>query len=84
MLVVLPLLCAVCAAFVGYRAGAVAWRRKQKEDQAKGVRMAVRAYISLTSCRSKWLCDCVACTPRRVWFVQINSAEIQTQAAVLT
>ena len=41
VLVVLPLLCAVCAAFVGYRAGAMAWRRKQKEDQAKGVLMLI-------------------------------------------
>lgn len=39
VLVALPLLCAVCAAFIGYRAGSVAWRRKQKEDQAKGVRI---------------------------------------------
>lgn len=48
MLVVLPLLCAVCAALVGYRAGAVAWRRKQKEDQAKGARLSVCACISLS------------------------------------
>lgn len=49
MLLVLPLLCAVCAAFVGYRSGAVAWRRKQKEDQAKGARIK-RVRYSLPAC----------------------------------
>ncbi|CAM9951089.1 unnamed protein product [Ectocarpus fasciculatus] len=35
LVLAVPLGCAVCAALVGYRAGAVAWRRKREEDQAK-------------------------------------------------
>lgn len=57
MLVILPLLCAVCAAFVGYRAGAVAWRRKQKEDEVKGVELVVHDWLLMDCCNKLFSFD---------------------------
>lgn len=61
MLMLLPLCAAVCAAVVGYRAGAAAWRRKLREDQAGGgwavvtgvAGIVARAILARSSC--SWL-----------------------------